>query len=113
MIAPRLRDPSDDDAARLITAQWFKGLAKFSLMATIMLPVCGRVTARSKPAIIHTLLVGLLAILWICTFGTHLLPAQDVLVPLRNAVAVFSVLVVSFGMLRALARRMHLRNRVS
>lgn len=117
-----LRDSCDDDAAGFVTAQWFKGLAKFSLMATIMIPVCGRVKARSRPGIIHTLLVGVLAILWICTLSidseltvsySDNLRVRYVLIPLRKAVAVFSVLIASFGMLQALARRMHLRNRVS
>lgn len=125
--AYRLRGPyNEGDAARLMTAQWFRGLADFILMATIMIPVCGRVTARRKPGIIHTLLVGVLAILWICTLSINSEPTvyhaenwglyklvNYVLVPLRRSATVFSVLVASFDMLRALARRMHLRNRVS
>ncbi|OJJ55802.1 hypothetical protein ASPSYDRAFT_92013 [Aspergillus sydowii CBS 593.65] len=91
-----------------------------------MIPICGRVTARSKPGIIHTLLVGVLAILWICTLsissvstvsqyddrGLYMLVQYD-LIPVRHAVTVFSVLVASFDMLRALARRIHLRNRIA
>ncbi|RDW67479.1 uncharacterized protein DSM5745_09345 [Aspergillus mulundensis] len=110
------------------TADWLKGLADFILTAVLMLPIYRIVKGHNTLKVPRRAVVGVLAVLWICTlsigtrlalytvwddYRSRLAIAHSVLVTTRNSMTVLCVALCSLVMLSEMARRMHLHNWVA
>ncbi|KAL5000902.1 hypothetical protein BDV10DRAFT_182787 [Aspergillus recurvatus] len=116
-----------------LVRDWLQGIAHLSLLAALLIPIWQTIKGpgQTKPASFNLLLVGSVAVLWICTLSiavaldAHANPdyyskalallifVQRGLVTARDTATVLAVSGASFAMLRKRARRQHLQNRVA